>query len=1262
MSSVVSSSNLGADFDLGTLEAQKVNVRRATSTVYGLVRTSDFLRSTTAVSLQSGSTVTAPTLSDNSAAIVSSAWVKAQNYLTSSGGAFAATTLSVTGSTALGMTSSDVLTVNALSTFAAATIFNGTSSFNAGVNIGNASTDVLTVESTSVFNAPVTFNGTVSAITFTGDLAGNAATSTKWATARTLALTGDVLWSASFDGSANVSSAATLSTTGVGTGTYTKVTVDTKGRVTSATTLLASDIPALGWSKITSGLPTTLAGYGIIDAVPLASLGILNGVATLDATGKIPEAQLPTGLTVSNLNWSVITTGKPTTLAGYGITDAVPSASINVANGVAGLDATGKLPAGLLPSYVDSIVEVANYAALPGTGATNTIYVTLDNSNVYRWSGTVYVLTNGSTSTTDALAEGTVNLYFTAARAQAAVTSIPGNAVTSSRWATARNITITGDASWTTSIDGALNVTAPLTLANTTVTPGTYAKLTVDSKGRATSGESLIASDIPVLDWGKITTGKPTTLAGYGITDAQPLDADLTAIGALAGTSGLLRKTAANTWSLDTSAFLTANQSITVTGDVSGSGTTAITLTLGNSGVTAGTYNNSATAVTPITVDAKGRITSAGAAVTLTPAFASVTGKPTTLAGYGITDAAPVASPAFTGTPTAPTATSGTSTQQIASTAFVMDAVSSIVAGNVATAARLTTPRSISATGDATWSTTFDGSAAVSAVLTLAASGVTAGTYNNSATTVTPLTIDSKGRVTSAGSAITIAPAFTSVTGKPTTLAGYGITDAPLSANFATRANTLKSDESAGVKAIVNPTSGLGYSGGLRVRLAYHNNVDTAAGHSDVLDLSTGADASTGGFNSLSFSKTSQEILHRYAPAAGTTWATKTLAYTDGSITGNAATATALATARNIAITSDATGTASFNGTADASIALTLATTGVTGGTYKSVTVDTKGRVTAGTNPTTLAGYGIVDAAPSSHVGTGATAHAAATTSVAGFMSAADKTKLDGIAAGATANVGTVTGVTATAPIVSSGGTAPVISMAAATASVNGYMTSAYATKLDGIAAGAQVNTVNSVAGRTGVVTLTSSDVGLGSVNNTADADKPVSTATQTALNQKANLASPTFTGVVNLATNGLVVGTNQLSVASGSVLINTATVDASAHLNIVGAANANVLRERKVALGAGTAIDMQAAVAFTKTISANTTFTVTNVPAAGLLGSILLEVTNGGAYLITWFATIQWPSGTAPSLSVSGKDSLFFYTHDGGTTWNGFLLGKGIA
>jgi hypothetical protein len=51
----------------------------------------------------------------------------------------------------------------------------------------------------------------------------------------------------------------------------------------------------------------------------------------------------------------------------------------------------GKVPASQLPSYVDDIIEVANYAALPATGETGKIYLTLDNNKIYRWSGSVYI-------------------------------------------------------------------------------------------------------------------------------------------------------------------------------------------------------------------------------------------------------------------------------------------------------------------------------------------------------------------------------------------------------------------------------------------------------------------------------------------------------------------------------------------------------------------------------------------------------------------------------------------------------------------------------------------------------------------------------------------------------------------------------------------------------------------------------------------------------------------------------------------------------
>jgi hypothetical protein len=77
----------------------------------------------------------------------------------------------------------------------------------------------------------------------------------------------------------------------------------------------------------------------------------------------------------------------------------------------------------------------------------------------------------------------------------------------------------------------------------------------------------------------------------------------------------------------------------------------------------------------------------------------------------------------------------------------------------------------------------------------------------------------------------------------------------------------------------------------------------------------------------------------------------------------------------------------------------------------------------------------------------------AVTGTVDGRDIATDGTKLDGIGAGAT-----VVSVTGTAPIVSSGGASPAISITAATTSAAGSMSSADKTKLDGIAAGAEVN------------------------------------------------------------------------------------------------------------------------------------------------------------------------------------------------------------
>lgn len=61
------------------------------------------------------------------------------------------------------------------------------------------------------------------------------------------------------------------------------------------------------------------------------------------------------------------------------------------ANGVAELDATGRVPASQLPSYVDDVEEYADLASFPVTGETGKIYTAIDTGKIYRWSGSIYV-------------------------------------------------------------------------------------------------------------------------------------------------------------------------------------------------------------------------------------------------------------------------------------------------------------------------------------------------------------------------------------------------------------------------------------------------------------------------------------------------------------------------------------------------------------------------------------------------------------------------------------------------------------------------------------------------------------------------------------------------------------------------------------------------------------------------------------------------------------------------------------------------------
>ncbi|MFQ2530248.1 tail fiber protein [Aeromonas caviae] len=109
--------------------------------------------------------------------------------------------------------------------------------------------------------------------------------------------------------------------------------------------------------------------------------------------------------------------------------------------------------------------------------------------------------------------------------------------------------------------------------------------------------------------------------------------------------------------------------------------------------------------------------------------------------------------------------------------------------------------------------------------------------------------------------------------------------------------------------------------------------------------------------------------------------------------TGTAAAAQKLATARTITLAGDITGQANFDGSGNISITATYKNSGVAAGTYRSVTVDAKGNITAGTNPTTLVGYGITDAVSSTQYATEATKGIAAAATQAEVDAGTDDSK-----------------------------------------------------------------------------------------------------------------------------------------------------------------------------------------------------------------------------------------------------------------------------
>jgi len=92
------------------------------------------------------------------------------------------------------------------------------------------------------------------------------------------------------------------------------------------------------------------------------------------------------------------------------------------------------------------------------------------------------------------------------------------------------------------------------------------------------------------------------------------------------------------------------------------------------------------------------------------------------------------------------------------------------------------------------------------------------------------------------------------------------------------------------------------------------------------------------------------------------------------------------------------------------------------------------------------------------------------------------------------------------------------------------------------------------------------------------------------------------------------------------------------------------------------TTIDLTAGNSVTATTGGAITWTFSNPTASDELCGFVLKLVNGGSATQTWPTSVDWPSGTAPTLTTSGTDVLVFITCDGGTTYYGFTAGLALA
>ena len=554
-----------------------------------------------------------------------------------------------------------------------------------------------------------------------------------------------------------------LNETGVAAGTYSKVTVDTHGRVTGAASLGPADInAALGTFPVAAALSATSAN-SLTYRQQIALSGDVSGTGQFN--GAYP-ATIVTALA------SVGTAGT------YGSGSAVP-VIVTDANGRVTSVSTVSFAATATPQTITLAGDVT------GSG-TGTVVVTLAAVGT---AGTYSVVTtdgNGRVVAGRGLSGADiVNTLgvFVVPHADTANTANIANAATG--FANPQTLALVGDASGATAFDGSGPVSLSVALNPTAVVAGTYVNATVaiGADGRVTAAESG-------TDWAAFSS---TVISAGGISLSEnvlvnhgTLAIGLAATGVVAGTYVLPSIAVDATGRVTTAAsgdigsfivnialpgtaqdvyigrnYFNQAEFRGVSGDANvlvglSPDNTSLTVGLSPTGVAPGTY-----ASANLIVDAWGRLTAAanGSSGGSSPAGSPVSVDATGDANITVTGGPITTSGTFTislGTTTVTAgsygnfAVDGSGRLTYASSPGPADITAALGTFAVATAAALAAPVTLQIAGDAGGTAQFDGSTGVTIPVTLAPTGVAPGSYSHAS-----ITVGADGRVISAAAAQT---------------------------------------------------------------------------------------------------------------------------------------------------------------------------------------------------------------------------------------------------------------------------------------------------------------------------------------------------------------------------------------------------------------------------------------------------------------------------------------------------------------------------